>query len=233
MATTYGEFIRRVMINLQPRIDGVALLAVKEAINDAHYAIACVKDFDELIILDTTSAETVDGQKLYHIESDFGLTRPKDIYSIRLMDGDESRKLDYVPFRELDKRVPYTEQTGEGKSTVYTVRGKYVELYRIPDDAYALYIQHSQWPTVLSDDDDESDYENKDFAIVSLSTDMALASLEGGGGNWMERAMYLLGLSKNEETTRPDVSFVARPFCAKSYVAEGEYWNNPWVKRQP
>ena len=115
MATTYKEFIRRVLINLQPRNDGIVVMAVEQAINDAQKVIACVKDFDELMTLDTTHATTVDGTKLYHIEDDFDLVRPKDLYSIRLMDESNSRKLDYVPFRAMDERIPYTEMTGEGR----------------------------------------------------------------------------------------------------------------------
>lgn len=231
--TTYEEFTKRVMLHLQPRVDGTALMAAKEAINDAHYVIACVKDFDELLVLDTTHAATVDGTKLYHIEDDLDLVRPKDIYSIRLMDEDNSRKLIYVPFRELDLRVPYTEQTGEGRPKWYTVRGRYIELYRIPDDAYSLYIQHSQWPTVLSDDTDTTDYEHIDYVIIALATEMALASLEGGGSNWTERAKQLLGMALNEDVTRPDRKLVAQPFRAEAVGAPGEYWNNPWVKNQP
>ena len=233
MATTYEEFIRRVMINLQPRVDGTAMLAAREAINDAHYVIACAKDFDDLMVLDKDHADTVDGQKSYHLEDDLKLTRPKDIYSIRLMDEDNSRKLAYIPFRELDDKVPYTEQTGEGRPSWYTQRGNSIELYRIPDDAYDLYIQHSQWPTVLSGDDDETDYTNIDFAIVSLSSEMAIASLEGGTSNWLQRATSLLGIATNEERARPDRFLIAQPFRATSPGPPGAYWNNPWVKHQP
>lgn len=231
--TTYGELIRLVMINLQPRTDGIARLAVEQAINDAQKVIACAKDFDELMVLDTTNAATVDGTKLYNIETDFGLSRPKDIYSIRLMDEERSRKLTYVPFRELDRVIPYTEMISEGRSNFYTVRGKNVELYPIPDDAYDLYIQHSQWPLVLTDETDETSFVNIDYAIVALASDMALASLEGGGSDWMQRATQLLGVGISEEDRRPDQFYCAQPFRPLGDARMGEYWNNPWVKKQP
>lgn len=233
MGTTYGEFKRRVLINIQPRNDGVALMAVEQAINDAQKVIACVRDFDELMTLDTTHATTVADQKSYHITSSLSLVRPKDIYSIRLMDTDNSRKLEFVPFRKLDERVPYTEMTGTGKPNFYTIRGMYVELYRIPDDAYSLYIQHSQWPAVMDDDTDETEFANIDHVIIALATDMALASLEGGSSDWIQTATRLLGISVNEERTRPDQFRVAQPFVSTLYPTRGEYWNNPWVKKQP
>ena len=233
MPTTFKELKRLVMLNLNPRTDGITLMAAEQGINDAQKVIACVKDFDELMTLDTTNAVTVADTKLYHVENDLNLVRPKDIYSIRLMDTDSSRKLEYVPFRQLDERVPYTEQTGTGRSNYYTVRGKKVEFYKIPDDSYRLYVQHSQWPTVLSADATEIEYENIDHVIVSLATEMAESSLEGGTSDWLSKATQLLGISTNEEATRPDRMFVAQPFCASGFPHRGEYWNNPWVKRQP
>lgn len=233
MATNYGEFIRRVMLNLHPRSDAITKIAVEQAINDALKVIACVKDFDELMTLDTTHAATVADQKLYHIETDFALVRPKDIYSMRLMDDADSRKLTYVSFRDLDKQIPYTEVTGTGRSKYYTMRGNYVELYPIPDAVYSLYVQHSQWPTVLSATTDETEYTDIDYAIVALSTDMALASLEGGGGDWLSRATQLLGMATSEETTRPDEVRVAQPFIPTRLPSVGSYWLNPWVKTQP
>jgi len=231
--TTYGELIRLVMLNLHPRTDGITRLAVEQAINDAHKVIACAHDFDELMVLDTTNAATVDGTKMYHIEDDLGLVNPKDIYSIRLMDDAESRKLTYVPFRELDRVIPYTEIVGEGKPNWYTMRGKYIEFYRIPDDAYDLYIQHSQWPLELSDETNETSFENIDYAIVALASDMALASLEGGGSDWLARAKQLLGGGIREEDRKPDQFLCAQPFNPLGDAHMGEYWNNPWVKKQP
>lgn len=233
MGTTFAEFKRRVMLNLHPRNDGIAHLAAAQAINDAHSVIACVKDFDELMTLDTTHAVTVADQKLYDIEDDLVLVRPKDIYSIRLMDAADSRKLEFVSFRELDSKVPYTEITGTGRPKYYTLRGKNVELYPIPDDAYTLYIQHSQWPATLEEETDETPYTRIDHVIVALATDMATASIEGGGGDWLSRATQLLGQSINEEERRPDQVYVAQPFCPTRHPSIGQYWLNPWVKTQP
>jgi hypothetical protein len=233
MATTYGELIRRVMLNLQPRADGITRLAVEQAINDAHKVIACVKDFDDLMVLDVTHAATVADTKLYHVETNFLLVRPKDIYSIRLMDDADSRKLTYVSFRDLDKYVPYTEITGTGRPTYYTVRGNSVELYPIPDAIYNLYIQHSQWPPLLVEVTDETCYVNIDFVITSLATDMALTSLDGGSGDWLSRATQLLGMASSEDEVRPDEFHVAQPFSPTRVTYTGSYWLNPWIKSQP
>ena len=229
MTTTYKELKRRVMLKF-PRSDGLAVLTVEQSINDALQVIASVHDFDELITLDTTNAATVDGTKQYNATSDWGLTRPKDFYSIRLMDEANSRKLKYVPPERLDELIPYTELTGEGKPSFYTYRGVEVELFRIPDDAYSLYIQYSQWPATLDEDADEIEYTNIDSVIVQLAFDMALSSLEGGSVDWQARAIQLLGIGINQEIVKPDRTFKAQPFRARTSNLVGEYWLNPWVK---
>lgn len=228
MGTTFKELKRKVLLGI-PYVDGETLLVVEEAINTAQKVIACVRDFDELMTLDTTHAATVDGQKLYHITTDLALVRPKDIYSIRLMDDSNSRKLTYVPFRNLDERIPYTEMIGEGKPSWYTRRGEYIELYRIPDDAYDLYVMHSQWPDVLVDDTDETIFSNIDHVIVSLSINIANELKTGAITDWDAIAAKMMALSVGESITRPDEMMVAKPFSSKSCL-EGEYWNNPFVR---
>jgi len=226
---TFAELKRQVLLRID-KPDGRTLLVVEQAINDVLQLIAKVKDFDELIVLDTTSAFTIASQKLYHIIDDLFLTRPKDIYSIRCMDESSSTKLTYVPTRELDDKIPYTEQSGIGFPSFYTVRGMYIELYRIPDDVYSLYIQHSQWPSVLVNGTDETEYTNIDDVIVSLSADATASMLEGGGsGDWYQRAFTLLQGAVKENIERPDRTFVARPFSTKKIVS-GEYWYDPFYR---
>jgi len=233
MTTTFKELKRQTFGKLKES-SGQAMLAVDQGINEAQKNIARVKDFDELMVQDTTHALTVASQKLYHIVDDLKLVRPKDIYSIRYMAEAESRKLIYVPPRRLDEEVPYTEIFSTGKPKWYTRRGRYIELFRIPDAEASLYILHSQWPAVLSADDDETPYEDLDDVITTLGADIARSIIEEGVvGNWYQRAKELLGIALMEEVTRPDTTYVAQPFQASEVKLLGNYWLNPWVKRQP
>lgn len=245
MPTTYGELIRQTMLKMQPRQDGITRLAVEQSINDAHRIIAMVEDFDEMINLDTTNAFTVANQNMYYLTTDpkgivpgFNLVNPKDIYSIRLMDDADSRKLLYMPYRTLDKFVPWTQETGTDRSNYYVQRGMYLELYPIPDSAYPLYIQHSQWPTKLVLDADQTCYLNIDFVIVQLAADLALDAITPVDPrvktkDWSQRARELLGISVKEEEYKPDQTFIAQPFSPTGVIYTGSYWLNPWMTKQP
>ena len=231
MAITYDELIRRVFTGF-PRTDGEAYLAIKQSINDSLIALVSTGNFDTLLERDTTNAETVGGVKTYHIEDDLGLTRPKDIDSIVLSSEGQSRKLIYVPPKELDSKIPYPERFSEGKSRWYTQYGKNIELFRIPNDAYSLYIRYSKWPAPLSDGTDESPLDTQyDHLIVFLSKDIANAYLNGEYINFTERTAAFIKLAKDENETRPDQTLVAKPFEMSPHETVGEPWLNPFVKR--
>ena len=116
------------------------------------------------------SAATVDGVKRYPLvtgTNNLGLTRPKDIQSIRLIDGENSRKLERWSDRKFDKWYPRPENFSEGRPYIYIRYGNNVEMFRIPDAAYDLYIRYPQWATTLSSSSQVSDFENKDQLLVT------------------------------------------------------------------
>lgn len=231
--TTYKEFYQKVLFRLD-RSDGRALLAAKDAVNDAHKIIARVKDFDDLLVLDTTNALTVADTGSYHLTSDWGLTRPKDIYTLRYMDEANSRKLTYVSPGRLDEVVPYVEIYGTQKPYYYTRRGMEIELIPIPGEAQSVYVYYSQWPLPLSDDGDETSYANAeiDDVIINLAAKMADAALKDLDGDWESLANSLLTGAYLESEHRPDRRLVAKPFQAVSPVM-GEWWKQPFTTRDP
>lgn len=230
--SNYKELVSKVLLRLENPVDGRTHLAVKEAINDAMKHLARAKDWDELMILDTTNAETAASTKFYHLVDDWSLTRPKDIYTLRYMDENSSRKLIYVPARRLDEVIPYTESLGTGKPNWYTRRGDEIELIRVPDADKSVYVFYSQWPEVLSDDTDEPVYSDLDDVIVALATDITGGILENAISDWTAKARELLGISIREDLTRPDRTLIARPFRPQQPVL-GEYWKNPFVMKDP
>lgn len=215
--------------------EGEIILAAENSINDALYIIASEKDFDELIVTDTTNAETVDGTKTYSLVTDFGLTRPKKILTMRLMDDSNSRRLTYVPSYDLDKYLPYAEQISEGRPTHYTNSGEgEIELLPIADDAYSVYIRYSQWPATLTADDDDIPISNIDTTIVFLSKQILLAYLNNEVKDFNAIARKMLYGSIKEENRRPDEILIAKPYSRTSRRGfTGNYWLNPFVERNP
>lgn len=239
MATTFEELYKKVLLRLGSQ-SGEALLVAKDSVNFAQKVISRVEDFDELIVLDLTNALTVADQSTYHLVDDWGLTRPKDIYSLRYMDGDESRKLIYKPSRMLDEILPYTLTLSTEKPYWYTMRGVEVELIPVPAEAKTVYIHYSQWPLVLVEDADETSYENIDDVIIELGSDMAKLALvdkaedaeDWTKKDWTNQAKALLSGAALESRTRPDQLRVAQPFRLRPQV-HVEYWKYPFIKHNP
>lgn len=168
---------------------------------------------------------------IYHLINDLKLTLPKDIYSIRLIQDANSRKLVWVPIRDYDAIIPYPQMVGTFKPKWYIQRGMYLEFYPIPDATYPLYIQYSQWPAPLVLETDMTPYINLDDVVVALASEMTLAILQGGQmTGWDQRAQNLLGVALKEEWSRPDQVLIARPFRAGKTRITGEYWLDPFVK---
>lgn len=231
--TTFSNLYQQVLLRARKYgSDGEVLLAAKQGINDAHKAIARVYDFDDLMVWDKTNAFTADSTAAYHLTTDWGLTRPKDLHTLKLMDGDSSRKLVYVPPSRLDDTIPYPEGIGEGRPKWYTRRGNEVELIRIPDAVYAVYVYYSQWPNTLADDDDETPYTDLDDVIIQTAVQAVRGIMEEEYVELTNIAKALIFGAKSEHAERPDRFLVARPFSAGNQNL-GEYWKQPFVTEDP
>ena len=92
MGLTFSELKRRVTLGMEA-LSPEATLVIEQSINDAVLAICTVIDLPDLFVTDTTNAATVASQKIYSLTTDWGLTRPKDLFSLILVDSTNSREL--------------------------------------------------------------------------------------------------------------------------------------------
>lgn len=141
---------------------------VRTYLNWAQKRIARHYSFHELNALET-SAATVEDVKRYPLvtgTNNLGLTRPKDISSIRLIDSENSRTLHRWSQRKFDRKYPRPANYTTGRPRIYIRDGNNIEVFRIPNDAYTLHIRYPQWPTAFSSGSQTSDYENKDELLV-------------------------------------------------------------------
>lgn len=138
-------------------------------LNWGQQRIARSYNFDELNI-NQESAVTVADIKRYPMitgTNNLGLVRPKDIASLRLIDAHNSLTLKRVTPRWFDIRFPQPTNYSTGRPEMYTRYGSNLELFRIPDDAYTLYIRYPRWAADLDSASQTSDFEYKDQLLIS------------------------------------------------------------------
>ena len=101
----------------------------------------------------------------------FALTSPKDIQSIRLIDDQNSIKLERFHVRKFDEKFPYPTNFAWQYPRIYTLRGLNIELFRIPDQYYNLYVTYPSWPTpfTIANTTQVSDFYYKDELIVTAA----------------------------------------------------------------
>lgn len=211
--------------------NAVIQTAAEDGINSAIDTLCMLQDFDELTSL-STSSTTSPNKKIYDLETDFGLVRPKDILSIRLIDGSSSKKLTFVPPQELDQKIPYTEIYLTGRPSFYTRRGKQIELFRIPDKEYPLHIFYIQWHPKLVDGTDTLLVQKIAPIVIELATAHVYSVISGSPAfDIVRMAQTMIGTTRKDITTRPDDFYVARKFDSQKVYKPAEYWIDPFVRR--
>ena len=164
--------------------------------NWAQQRIARFYSFHELTTY-TEAATLTTGVKYYPLTTgtnNLGLTRPKDIGSIILLDTYNSRRLIRWNRVKFEKKVPRPENYTNQRPRLYTRLGNAIEVFYIPDATYSLRIVYPQWPTALSSDAQTSDFENKDQLLVAatiLETYLALEEY-ADASIWLPKVMGLL-----------------------------------------
>jgi len=165
-------------------------------LNWGQQRVARFYSFHELNITNE-SAATVASISRYPLSTgtnNLGLTRPKDIQSIRLIDNHDSRILTRKSPRWFDKHIPLITNYTDARPHIYIRWGNNIEVFRRPDDAYTLYIRYPQWASDLTLTSTSSDFENKDQLLISV------AILEGylhfeeyeDAKVWLQRSVGLL-----------------------------------------
>jgi hypothetical protein len=178
------------------------------------------------------NAATVADIKTYPLESgtnNLGLTNVSKINTVKLMDSENSRKLEYWLYRKFDKFIPRPENYTTGRPSVYTRWQNNLILYRIPDAVYTLEIKYGVFPTNLTSDSQLHDFgEDKDELLVTagvLETYLALQEY-GEAKNWYELFIGQLEdavKSEDESDWEPDGESYSKPG-----YSSGSPWSDPF-----
>lgn len=199
-------------------------------LNLAQQRICRMYSFDELKAISTTAA-TVDTVKRYPLETgtnNLGLTGIFDIESIRLIDGENSRKLKRLRYQVMDRQFPRPENFTTDRPSFYARYGDFIEMFKIPNDAYTLWIRYSKWATELTTDSQTPDFLEKDQLLIAAGVLEAYLGLEeyADAKLWFER---LSGLMLDATRGDTDTDWSPTPDAMTSMgTVSGTPWLDPY-----
>jgi len=161
-------------------------------LNWAQQRLARYYSFHELTVKQEAFV-TVANQKSYTF-SQLGLVRPKDIGSVLLIDGYNSRRLQRLSRVYFERKFPRPENYAYGRPRAYVRIGDSIDLFFIPDAVYATRIIYPQWPTPFTTANQVSDYENKDQLLIVTGIMETYLALEeyNDASVWMNKMMGML-----------------------------------------
>lgn len=232
MAMTLSDFWDEVRGNVRRDSNGLTDARITRWVNWAQSYLADLHTYEEMREVYDGSTELESGSSTTY-RSRYGFpSRMKDIYSLTLLDGGNSRKLVYTNARHFDRVVPRPQTVGTGVPDSYIDYGINFELFPTPDAEYPLVLRCSRYPIDLSLSTDVSALLRKDALIAAVATTFGFFSLRE-----VEDAHYwgsvivpsLYNASILSDHSAEDWTPIARGFTVQeSSPFTGEYWNNPF-----
>lgn len=171
---------------------------------------------------------TVASQKAYPLPKDC-----KYIETIRLIDGANSRYLKRVDGRAFDQKIPYPEQSSEGRPEWYVDWESIFEVYPIPDVAtYTLLSRYWKWQDDFADDDATAEIPYCDDIIVQALVAEIWKNVEELEKEAMAQVklIRMLNAHTGVEKMHPDFEPKAKAFTGSRIAVVGERWLDPFDK---
>lgn len=164
--------------------------------------------------------------------SDLTNSNIRGVYSFRVVDGANSQKLTYIPFRLWDRRIPRPESRGTARPDFYTQYSKQFELYPIPGQTYTMILRLATWPTSLTSASQKSDLDEKDDALIAMACYLAFRSLKNkaAADEWLVEYGIAMAAAGLEDQDNPDYDAVP-PNRGDEYI--NEYWADPFQRSAP
>ena len=188
------------------------------------------------LLFKIATASTTASQLTYAFPSNV-----KTVFSIRLEDGTNSRKLIPVMPWEFDYLVPRPASNTTGRPDFYVPykASNTFELFRIPDATYTMRLRYSIWPTALTTDSQTTDFQaagiDTDDVMIYFATEEGFNWLQEfvDAKVWMNRANDRLKEIIESEEHWPDWEPVSRGFDSTHSRILGEYHKDPFIFHDP
>jgi len=219
---TFTELQDEIRSALGGRVDLNARLP--RAINLAQQRLARIHDFDEMEILTTTTF----GFTSTDADRFLSLPAKREVFSIILLDGAQSKKLKQRTVRFWDNRIPMPEYWNRNRPIEYVLWGDKAEIWPMADAAYSVRIRWSKWPTDLVNPTDVSEFLQKDDILIELAVIYILNSLgkEEDASKHTITLRTLLAEVVTIDDTKPDLDIEP----SGNYTPIGDSWLNPFVR---
>ncbi len=202
-----------------------------QALNIAQTRIARISRWEELeaIYTGTTAfTSTPADDKFLALPSSV-----RDVYSVRLIDGFNSRKFTRVPNKTWDRKVPAPQAYATGRPSLYTVHRNVMEFWKVPDAVYNLECRTVDWPTAFAAASPTavSDLDQKDDMIIALATSWMYMSIKNAdmARKWWAVYSGMLNDALGEEMEKPDLDILP-DVGAGATSAAVPYYQDPFVK---
>ena len=155
-------------------------------------------------------------------------TRPRAVYSFRIINASQSARLTYIPNAQWDTLIPYPEDFSEAQPTHYTYWDNKFEFWRVPDAAYEYKMRWRKYPTVLTATTEKSDYDRKDDIIVCFATSWGFKSIGDTErmNYWGNHAWNQLKGAIKSESRKPDKHIVP---ISEIKELVGQPWLDPFT----
>lgn len=144
----------------------------------------------------------------------------------------QSRKLTRRTPRWFDRNIPDISYYDRNTPTDYTRFSEKLEIWRLPDLAYAYSIRRCAWPTdfvgVVSGTQ-VSDLHQKDDMLIALSVSWILQSLGRieDANQWWQTYTEMLKGAASEDLEKPD-QLIAPDWERSDIAIASKYWANPF-----
>ena len=214
--------------DLDNLVSGSVNTDIEDAANDAIKAVSLwyPYDFDAVVFTTTTTAD----QQTYKLPAN--LVDLEGIRHTGTSATDEGDKLQYFHPNHFDDVIPNPQRHTSGKPYFYTRHGKNLELWRIPDGAYTLYLRAIIAPGNLSDGTDVPRIDEWwHRAIVVMAVHYLLKGVmqeEERAFVYKEEADEWRALMRSREQREPDAEVSMRRFRQDTTI-RGDYWKSPMV----
>lgn len=157
----------------------------------------------------------------------------KYIYSVRLIDGAMSRKLEPITPRKADLYTPFGQQLSVGRPTHYTEWLDWIQLSKIPNATYVIKIRYVKWQNAFASDSSKAEISHADDLIIKAAAMYIWEILGEPEQAAIMRNSLEIGLHKHKrfvERMKPDL--VLKPHMGTIARSDSDTQDDPFIHSQ-